>query len=176
MVYQDQIMIKISVAIITLNEGKNIKRCIDSVRSIADEVVVVDSLSTDNTKEICLKNNVKFIEQDFLGHIEQKNFAIEQCTHDYILSLDADEALDDKLISQISNIKKNFSADAYSFNRLTQYVDKWIYNCGWYPDKKTRLFKKSHAHWGGVNPHDIIIMKENSKVIEQSELNLFRYA
>jgi len=84
--------IQLSVVIITFNEEKNIERCLSSVKTIADEIVVVDSFSTDKTKEICLKFGVKFIEHQFDGHIEQKNWAITQASSPYILSLDADEA------------------------------------------------------------------------------------
>lgn len=156
-------MIKISVAIITFNEEHNIERCINSVKAIADEIVVVDSFSTDKTKDICLALGVKFIENPFAGHIEQKNFALTQTINEVVLSLDADEVLSNKLISSILEIKNNFNFDGYYFNRLTNYNGKWIRHCGWYPDRKLRLFKKSCAKWGGVNPHDIIIMDQKTK-------------
>ncbi len=156
-------MIKLSAAIITFNEENNIARCVESLQQIADEIIIVDSLSTDRTKEICLALGCKVIERPFSGHIEQKNFAIDQTSHDYIISLDADEALDESLQTQILDIKKNWKSDAYRFNRLTNYNGKWIYHCGWYPDTKTRLFKKNKARWGGKNPHDIIILHENAR-------------
>jgi glycosyltransferase involved in cell wall biosynthesis len=149
-------MIKISAAIITLNEEINIKRCLDSLQGIVDEIIVVDSYSSDKTEEICAKYDVKFIKQKFLGHIEQKNFALDQTSHEIVLSLDADEAIDEKLKSEILKVKSNFSADAYYFNRLTNYNGHWVRHCGWYPDKKLRLFKKSKCRWSGMNPHDII--------------------
>lgn len=158
-------MVKVSAAIITFNEEHNIERCINSVADVVDEIVVVDSFSTDKTKSICLDLGVRFIENPFQGHIEQKNFALTQTTYDIVLSLDADEALDETLQVEIKKCKNNFSADGYYFNRLTNYVDKWIYHCGWYPDKKLRLFKKSMATWSGVNPHDIIKMKSGSKEV-----------
>ncbi len=155
-------MIKLSVAIITYNEEKNIKRCLDSVKEIADEIVVLDSLSTDKTKNICETFGVRFFEQEFLGHIAQKNKAVELCTHDYILSLDADEALSPELLNSIKKVKENFQADGYYFNRLTRYVDTWVNFGAWYPDKKLRLFRRDKARWGGVNPHDIIVMKNGA--------------
>src|SRR4051812_36871776 len=100
-------MVQLSVVIITYNEEKNIGRCIDSVRDVADEIIVVDSFSTDKTKEICKGKNVRFIENVFEGHIQQKNFAADQATNDYILSLDADEALSEPLKSSILKIKGN---------------------------------------------------------------------
>ena len=86
-------MVKISAVIITYNEEKNITRCIDSVRAVSDEIVVIDSYSKDRTKEICLAKGVTFIEHHFRSHIDQKNFAVTRATHQYILSLDADEYL-----------------------------------------------------------------------------------
>jgi glycosyltransferase involved in cell wall biosynthesis len=146
--------IKLSVIIITFNEEKNIERCLASVKTIADEIVVVDSFSTDKTKEICLKYGVKFIEHEFDGHIEQKNWAISQSSSPYILSLDADEALTAELIQEIQQIKNNWQFDGYSFNRLTNYCGKWIKHCGWYPDVKLRLFDSKKGSWKGTNPHD----------------------
>ena len=168
-------MIKLSAAIITFNEEHNIERCINSLKGIADEIVVVDSFSTDKTAEICKSLGVTFIENKFSGHIEQKNFTLTQTTHDYVLSLDADEALDEELKESILNVKSNFKFDGYSFNRLTNYVDKWIYRCGWYPDKKLRLFDKTKAKWAGVNPHDIIEMIEGSKTTQLSG-NILHYS
>ncbi len=155
---------KISVVIITFNEQKNIERCLLSVKDIADEIIILDSLSTDKTKEICLKYNVKFFEQKFLGHIEQKNKAMQLATNDYVLSLDADEALSDKLKTEIKKIKKNCNYDAYIFNRLNNYCGKWIKHCGWYPDKKLRLWNRKKGQWGGTNPHDKVIMQNNTKI------------
>lgn len=154
-------MIKLSVAIITFNEEKNIARAITSVKEIADEILVVDSFSTDKTEEICNSFGVRFIKNPFKGHIEQKNYALELCTHEYILSIDADEALSPELLNSIKKIKENFKADGYSFNRLTNYAGFWVKHCGWYPDRKLRIIKKGKALWKGVNPHDILILNDN---------------
>ncbi len=162
-------MFKLSVAIITYNEEKNIQRCLDSVIQIADEIVIVDSVSTDKTEEIALKfsnkTSLKFITQPFLGYIEQKNFALDQTTHEFVLSLDADEALSPELLQSIKDAKRNFRANAYSFHRLTHYVDQWIYHCGWYPDTKLRLVNKNFARWMGINPHDILTLKVDTPII-----------
>lgn len=154
--------VKISVVIITFNEERNIGRCIDSVAGIADEVVVIDSFSTDNTKEIVLSKGARFIEHAFEGHIEQKNWAIDQATYPYILSLDADEALSNELNNAILEVKENWIHDGYFFNRLTNYCGKWIRHCGWYPDRKLRLWDSRKGAWGGVNPHDRFIMDADS--------------
>jgi glycosyltransferase involved in cell wall biosynthesis len=147
-------MVKISAVIITFNEEKNIERCLKSLDGIVDEIVVVDSFSKDKTEEICLNHGVKFVSHAFEGHIEQKNWAITQASNPHVLSLDADEALDEILRNEILNIKNNWTHDAYSMNRLTNYCGKWIRHCGWYPDKKLRLWDSRKGKWGGDNPHD----------------------
>lgn len=144
----------LSVSIITFNEEKNIKRCLESVRDIADEIVVVDSFSTDRTKEICEDFGVRFSTHPFEGHIQQKNIALAQCTFAHVLSLDADEALSDDLRRSILAEKQKGFAEAYSMNRLTNYCGSWIRHCGWYPDVKIRLMKKTAGKWAGSNPHD----------------------
>ncbi len=148
--------VKISAAIICLNEEKNIGRCLESLKSVADEIVVVDSYSTDKTQEICKSYSVRFIAHQFEGYIEQKNFALDQCSHEVVLSLDADEALSPELANSLLKVKKNFDKPGYRFNRLTNYAGFWVRHCGWYPDTKLRLVKKSLARWKGTNPHDIL--------------------
>ena len=157
-------MIQLSVAVITYNEERNIRRCLESVAPVADEIVVVDSGSTDKTREICEEMGARVVVRDFEGHIQQKNFALDQCAYDHVLSLDADEALSETLQESIVQTKANWVSEGYCFNRLTRYVNQWVYHCGWYPDRKLRLVKKSKARWGGVNPHDIL--KLNSEEVE----------
>lgn len=147
-------MIKLSVVIITFNEEKNIERCLLSVKDIADEIVVLDSFSTDNTQQICKKYGVSFFEHAFDGHIEQKNRAIKYATNSHILSLDADESIDERLKKSILEIKRNFIKEGYYMNRLTNYCGHWVKHCSWYPDTKLRLWDKSKGHWTGINPHD----------------------
>ncbi|MEM9671166.1 MAG: glycosyltransferase family 2 protein [Cyclobacteriaceae bacterium] len=151
--------IQLSVTIITYNEEKNIERCINSVKEIADEIVVVDSFSTDQTKAICERLRVKFLTHPFKGHIQQKNYALDQARYNYILALDADEVLSTELKESILATKKNWVFDAYRFNRLTSYCGQWIRHCGWYPDTKLRLWDKRKGHWGGENPHDSVKMQ-----------------
>lgn len=147
-------MPKISVVIITKNEEKNIGRCIDSVKDIADEILVVDSFSTDKTEEICKSKGARFVQHAFEGHIEQKNYATSLTEYPHVLALDADEALDDALKKSIAEVKQNWKYDGYEMNRLTNYCGTWIKHCGWYPDRKLRLFDKTKGKWGGINPHD----------------------
>ncbi len=155
--------IKLSVVIITLNEEKNIKRCLDAAWQVADEIVVVDSFSTDRTKSICKDLGVAFIEHRFEGHIEQKNFAITKANYNYVLSLDADEVLSNELISSIRKVKQNPVFPAYTINRMSFYVDRFIKHGHWFPDKKIRLFKKNIGRWGGRNPHDLFELKASAR-------------
>jgi len=157
-------MNKLSVVIITLNEEKNIGRCIDSVLSIADEIIVLDSFSTDKTVSIASEKGATVYQLKFLGYIQQKNKALEYASNSSVLSLDADEALDVKLINSIGNLKKTGFNGAYNMNRCTNYCGKFIKHGLWYPDNKIRLFNKTEAHWGGTNPHDKIILEKNNKV------------
>jgi len=157
-------MNKLSVVIITFNEELNIARCLESVKNLADEIVVVDSFSKDNTKNICLSYGSKFIEHAFEGHIQQKNFAASLATFDYVLSLDADEALDEILKKNILTAKQNFTFDGYYMNRMNNYLGKWIRHGAWYPDKKLRLWNRHKGKWGGQNPHDCYEMNDGSKV------------
>jgi len=156
-------MIKISGVIITYNEEKNIERCLKSLVDVCDEVIVLDSFSTDKTEEICKQFNVKFFQHKFDGHIQQKNRVISYSENDFILSLDADEVLSDKLKSEILKVKENQQFDAYYFNRLNYYCNKKIKHGGWYPDKKIRLWNKNAGKWGGINPHDTVILNEYTK-------------
>ncbi|WPP52544.1 glycosyltransferase family 2 protein [Catalinimonas niigatensis] len=171
----DNKAVKISAVIITFNEEKNIGRCIDSLQEVADEVVVVDSFSTDKTKEICLQKGAVFIEHAFEGHIEQKNYALTQATYDHVLSLDADEALSPELLTSILATKKNWIHDGYKFNRLTNYCGRWIKHCGWYPDTKLRLWDRRKGQWEGINPHDSFKMIPDS-VIRHIKGDLLHYS
>jgi len=155
--------IKLSVVIITLNEEKNIERCLKAAWQVADEIVVVDSFSTDRTKEICEELEVVFVEHRFEGYIEQKNYSVAQSKFEYVLSLDADEVLSNELISSIRKVKKDPTYDAYKVNRMSYYVDRFIRHGHWFPDKKLRLFKKNVGKWVGKNPHDIFELREHQK-------------
>ena len=157
-------MIKLSVVIIAFNEEKNIERCLKSVLNIADEIVVIDSGSTDRTVELSKTYNAIIVTQDFLGHIEQKNFALTHAKYDFCLSLDADEALSKELEKSIIQVKEQDIVSAYSMNRLTNYCGKWIKHCGWYPDVKLRLWNKNEGQWSGTNPHDKFVMNDGAKV------------
>ncbi|MEL6141546.1 MAG: glycosyltransferase family 2 protein [Bacteroidota bacterium] len=146
--------VNISVVVITYNEEENIARCLQSVVEVADEILVVDSLSEDETVGIAKKLGARIIHQKFLGHREQKALAISKAKYDVVLSLDADEALSPKLNKSIKTAKDNWSYDGYYVNRLNQLNGRWIKHGGWYPDRKMRLFDRRKYQMGGVNPHD----------------------
>lgn len=147
-------MVKISAVIITFNEEKNISRCIDSVRPVADEIVVLDCFSTDNTKGICESKGVKFYQQEFPGFAKQKNKVVELASHDFVLSLDADEYLSSELTQSIIAAKTNWTHDGYWMNRLSSFGGTWIKTCGWYPDQKLRLWDRRKGSWQGDGVHE----------------------
>jgi glycosyltransferase involved in cell wall biosynthesis len=151
-------MPKISVAIITLNEEQKIERCLLSVKDFADEIIVVDSLSTDKTEEICKKFGAVFILHKFEGYIEQKRFCFAQARYDHILSIDADEAVSDELRASILAVKENWTHDGYEMNRLNSFCGQWIHHSGWYPDRKLRLFDRRKVQVKGKNPHDEMVI------------------
>lgn len=155
---------KLSVVVITFNEEANIGRCLASVQDLADEIVVVDSLSTDRTAEIAAGMGARVIRQAFLGHVAQKNLALDQASFDLVLSLDADEVLDDKARASVVAVKRNRQADGYTFNRLTSYCGHWVRYCGWYPDRKLRLWDRRKGRWGGRNPHDKVLLVRDARI------------
>jgi glycosyltransferase involved in cell wall biosynthesis len=146
-------MTKISAVIIALNEEKNIQRCITSAFKVCDEVVVIDTFSTDNTAQISEECGAKVIKQVWQGFAETKNIGNKRAKHGFILSLDADEELSPQLIKSINNIKEDLNS-AYSFNRLNFYRHIPVRHCGWYPDKKIRLFPKDKCNWQGEYVHE----------------------
>ncbi len=167
-------MSKISAVIITFNEAEYIEQCLKSVAEVADEIVVVDSLSTDRTKEICLKLNVRFIEHPFEGYRDQKNYAMAQASFDYVLSLDADEELSPRLEKSILAVKRDLKYDGYKFNRLNSYCGKWIYHTSLSPERKIRLFNRRKAKWVGLNVHETIRL-DNPESVKSLEGNLMHW-
>ena len=147
---------KISATIITFNEERNVARVIESLRC-CDEVVVVDSGSSDRTVEIATKLGARVIETNWRGYAGQKNFAAERAENDWILSLDADESLSEALEADIWQLKKNGPRfEAYSMPRLAQYLGRWILHSGWYPDRKVRLYDRRRARWVGDFVHESV--------------------
>ncbi|MCG8333103.1 MAG: glycosyltransferase family 2 protein [Proteobacteria bacterium] len=154
--------IYISAAVITLNEEKNIRDCLTSL-SWVDEIIVVDSLSPDKTKEIAESMGAKVIDQAFLGHVKQKQLAVDSCTHDWVIALDADERVTDSLRDEIASLFRNTNESdllhGYSVARKSFHLGRWIMHGGWYPDRNIRLFNRKAGYWTGTNPHDVITVE-----------------
>ncbi|MFK5983392.1 MAG: glycosyltransferase family 9 protein [Flavobacteriaceae bacterium] len=163
-IYSEHKTFPLSAVIITYNEEEHLEKCLSSLVGVADEVIVIDSYSTDGTEAICRKYNITFIPHKFEGYIEQKNYAIQQATNDYILSLDGDEALSEELKESILKVKPHWDHDGYNSKRLNNYCGQWIKHSDWYPDKKLRLFKKGSGEWRGINPHDSYTLKSGKKL------------
>ncbi|MGD0650442.1 MAG: glycosyltransferase family 2 protein [Verrucomicrobiia bacterium] len=145
----------LSVAIITLNEERNLPRCLESVHNLAVEIVVIDSGSTDKTGEIARQCGAVFEFKAWPGHVAQKNVALRRCTQPWVLSLDADEALSPELAE---SIRRLFAAggpkeNGFWVNRRVFYLGDWIWHA-WYPEWRLRLVRKNHAEWRGLDPHD----------------------
>jgi len=146
---------KLSAVIITYNEEANIERCLVSLIGIADEIIVVDSFSTDETSQICNKYNVRFYQIAWKGFSNAKNYGNSLAAADFIISIDADEVVSEELKTSILAVKNELNG-AYRFNRLTNYVGNWVRFCGWYPDAKVRIFPKNKASWVGDYVHETL--------------------
>ena len=140
-------MNKITGTIITLNAEKYIERAIKSLQSICDEVIVLDSESTDQTRDIAVKSGAKVFVQSFLGDGGQKKKASKFSKNNWIFSMDADEYLADDLIEFIKTIDLNDDYDSYSFRRKNFCGDEWIKAAGFYPDEVTRLYNKTIVNY-----------------------------
>lgn len=140
---------ELSVVIITFNEERNIQRCIESALKVTNDIVIWDSFSTDKTREICERYPVQFFQHQWEGYSISKNKANSKASYDWILSLDADEALSEELVKSINDLKMRGLVPA-QFARLTNYCGSWIKHCGWYPDQKWRIFDRREVEWRGV--------------------------
>jgi glycosyltransferase involved in cell wall biosynthesis len=165
-------LLKISATVVALNEEANLPRAIESLRC-CDEIVVIDSGSSDRTIAIAARLGARVIESEWRGYAAQKNFAAEQAMNDWILSIDADEALSESLEAEIWEIKRGGPhADAYTIPRMAQYMGRWILHCGWYPDRKVRLYDRRKARWVGEYVHESV---EVSGKVAHLNSNLLHY-
>lgn len=170
-------MIRISACIITFNEERNIERCIRSLEGVADEVIVVDSFSKDNTVALAEALGAKVIQRPFNGYGEQKHFAEEQASNDWIFSLDADEALSDELKTTLLGLKNGTPAhQAYEVNILTNYCGKWIRHCGWYPQPKVRFWNRKAATMLSDKVHEGIRMHREEDTVGKLKGDLLHYS
>lgn len=146
--------VSLSVVVITFNEEASIARCLQALGDVADEVLVVDSFSTDRTVAICQELGARVVQNAFAGYVEQKNFATGQARFDHVLQLDADEVLTDELRRSIEAAKHDWQHAAYSLPRLTNYCGHWVRHGGWYPDRKLRLYDRRLGRWQGLLLHE----------------------
>ena len=151
---------KISACIITLNEERDLPRCLKSIAPLVDEILVVDSGSTDATLDIARQFGARVVEQEWLGYVGQKNFALDQAAHPWVLSIDADEELSPELANSIARLKADPAADApgapngYEVSRIVFYRGRWIRHGDWYPDRLVRLFRRGEARFAGGRVHE----------------------
>lgn len=148
---------RLTALVISKDEEEKIEDCLKSLL-FADEIVMIDSGSTDGTIEIAKSYGVRVVHNDWPGYIGQRNFAKKFAEGEWVLSLDADERVSPELRDEIIKVLKNPKADGYAIPRVVFYINRWIRHCGWYPDRKIRLFKKEKGVWGGENPHDKVIL------------------
>lgn len=154
----------ITATIITFNEEKKIEACIRSLLGVADEIIVVDSYSTDLTESICKRYPVRFVTNAFKDYVTQKNYAVSLATGDYILSLDADERLSEELRASILNVKNNWGdVQGFVVKRFNNYCGKWMHFSGWYPERRIRLWDRRFGQWEGVDIHEVVKVKNRSK-------------
>ncbi len=157
---------KISATIITFNEERNIAAAIDSV-SWADEIIVVDSNSVDRTRQIAEEKGARVFVNDWPGFSEQKQFAADEAKYDWILSLDADERVPDKLRTELLTIRRSGAkAAGYRMPRLSYYMGQPIKHSGWYPDRQLRFFDRRAGKWNGAVVHESVEMAVGSDVID----------
>jgi glycosyltransferase involved in cell wall biosynthesis len=155
----------ISVCVISGAEAHRLDTCLASVDGLANEtIVIVDDRANDGTAEVARRRGAKVFIEKWKGHIGQKNSAADKASGDWILSLDADEAVSSRLREEISRAIREGrgSFSAYSFPRCSRYLGRWIRHGDWYPDEQTRIWRRGAARWGGTDPHDKLIV--NGKV------------
>jgi glycosyltransferase involved in cell wall biosynthesis len=156
--------VKISAVLITFNEEKNIRQAIESV-AWADEILVVDSESTDRTRAIAESLGAKVFGQKWLGFSKQKQFATEAAQHDWVFSLDADERVSDELKEEIRRLKNSSTAaDGYKIPRLSFYMQRPIRHGGWYPDWQLRFFNRTQGKWKDVLIHESVEMNRAARI------------
>ncbi|MBM4056175.1 MAG: glycosyltransferase family 2 protein [Planctomycetes bacterium] len=164
----------VSVCIITFNEEARIRDCLESVKW-AGEIIVVDSLSTDKTVDICKEYTDRVYQRQWGGNIDQKNYTIGLATKDWLLCLDADERLSPELTREIQDVLKNpGTTDGFLFPRRSCYLGRWIFHGDWYPDYQLRLFKRGCGTWQGTNPHGRVIIEGKTRYLRH-DLYHFNY-
>lgn len=167
---------KISLCVITLNEEEDLQRCLASCRDVVDEMIIVDSGSIDNTKQVAQEYGAKFFYHPWSGYVDQKNYAIRMATNDWILSLDADESLSPALIDEIEKLKNDNipeSIAGFSMPRCVYYEGKFIRHGDWYPDRVIRLFRKEKSRFEGGKVHERVVVDGR---IEKLHGDIYHYS
>ncbi|MBI5442820.1 MAG: glycosyltransferase family 2 protein [Deltaproteobacteria bacterium] len=150
--------VRLSAILICKDEVEKIRGTLESVR-FCDEVIVVDSGSTDGTLEICRELADVVVERGWPGHVAQKNHALSLARGEWVLSLDADERVTPELAEEIRRVlAAEPHVDGFFINRHVHYLGRWIDHSGWYPEPRLRLFRRTMGRWGGTNPHDEVIL------------------
>jgi glycosyltransferase involved in cell wall biosynthesis len=163
-----------SAVIISHNEARTIGQCVEALRKVCDEVLVLDSQSTDGTIEICEKLGARVVQQQWLGYSKTKNLGNQMARHDWILSIDSDEILSDELIETLRQLKPE-QGKVYALDRVTEFEGKWVWHSGWYPEWKPRLFDRRQVEWQGDFVHETLRMPADTKVVRLKG-KLFHYS
>jgi glycosyltransferase involved in cell wall biosynthesis len=167
--------VKLTVTVITYNEGENIAAALDSV-SWADEIIVVDSHSTDDTVAIARKQATRVIVRDWPGYSEQKNFAADEASHDWVLSMDADERVTPELATEIRGLlQQEPAARGYRVRRVSRYLGRWIRSTDWFPDYQLRLYDRRAGRWNGLRIHESFRLESATPAHLQGELQHYAY-
>ncbi|MDE6860507.1 MAG: glycosyltransferase family 2 protein [Duncaniella sp.] len=155
-------MVNISATILAYNEEKRMGACLESLRGVADEIIVVDSYSTDRTVDICRKYGCRITQRKFDGFGAQRQYATSLTSHQYVLSIDADEVLSPALQQSIRRLKdEGFGHRVYNVSRLNFYCGIPVRRCGWYPDLQIRLFDKRYANWNLRDVAEKVIFRDS---------------
>jgi glycosyltransferase involved in cell wall biosynthesis len=168
---------KISAVLIALDEERNIGAALESV-AWADELLVVDGGSSDNTRQQCEERKARVVERRFTSYVEQKNFALDEASHDWVLSLDADERASSSLTSEIRSLcQDGFQASGYRIPRVTFYMGRFVRSTAWYPDHQLRLFDRRRGRWKGKYVHESVtvngpVEKLRGEILHYSYENL----
>ncbi len=164
----------ISAVVISFNEARTIGQCVEALCKVCDEVLIIDSASTDGTVEICEKLGAKVVQQAWLGYSQTKNLGNKMAQHDWILSVDSDEILSAELIETLRQLKTE-TGKVYALDRVTEFDGKWVWHSGWYPEWKPRLFDRNHVAWQGDFVHETLKIPADYQVVRLKG-KLFHYS
>jgi len=167
--------VKLTVTVITYNESEHIAAALDSV-AWADEIIVVDSGSTDGTAEIARAKATRVIEREWPGYSAQKNFAADQASHDWVLSMDADERVTPQLAAEIRAVMaRGPEARGYRIRRVSYYLERWIRSTDWFPDYQLRLYDRRAGRWNGLRIHESFRLRDGAPARLEGELEHYAY-